>query len=170
MTIDRDKVIPYGMAALVVALVALLVAIDVLASLPAAPARSAPSPEKPPEAARPQLRKQPESQPREKPGEEVQNMVLFTEVNFKDTKVTTGRRFRTPRDEVPSEQWCYILRSVRGRGAQQQIMLGEKRGAAPVRWFSLTPEAAADIGYPLSDLEAARDKCRFTGSSPQASR
>lgn len=34
--IDRDKVIPYGIAGLVVALVALLVAIDVVASLPGA--------------------------------------------------------------------------------------------------------------------------------------
>ena len=169
MTIDRDKLIPYGMAALVVALVALLVAIDVLASLPATPVRSAPPPEKRPEAARPQPRKEPESQPREKPRDEVQNMVLFTEVNFKDTKVTTGRRFRTPRDEVPSEQWCYIQRSVRGRGAEQQIVLGQKQGSGPVRWATLTPEAAADIGYSLSDLEAAPDKCRFTGSSPQAS-
>jgi len=163
--IDRDKVIPYGIAGLVVALVAFLVGIDVVASLPGGTVTPAPPPEKPPEALRPQPRKEPESQPKD----EVQNMVLFTEVNFKDTKVTTGRRFRTPRDKEPSEQWCYIQRSVRGRGAEQQIMLGEKRGNGPVRWATLTPEAAADIGYSLSDLEAAPDKCRFTGSSPQAS-
>lgn len=167
MTIDRQKLVPYAVAAFVVALVALLVVLDVLASLPATPVRPAPPPEKRPEAVQPQPRKQPEQQPQTQPKDEVQNLVLFTEVKFKDTTVTTGRKFRTPQDKEPSEQWCYILRIVRGHGAQQRVELGEKQGASPVRWFSLMPQAASDIGYSLSDLEAARGKCRFTNSSPQ---
>lgn len=163
MTIDQEKIVPYGLAALVVLLVAVLVVIDVLASLPEAPARPAPPPPEPPRAER--VKPEPPATPKqERPENEVENMVLFTDVGFKDTKVTTGRRFRTPHDKEPSEQWCYIMRYVQGRGADRRITLGEKSGAGPVQWTPLSTQAATDIGYALSDLEAARGRCRFTGA------
>jgi Aspartyl protease len=72
-------------------------------------------------------------------GERGGEQVLFTDVSFRDTKVTTGRKFRTPQDKEPSEQWCYIMRRVQGRGADQRITLGEKFGSRAVQWAALSP-------------------------------
>ena len=94
----------------------------------------------------------------------MQNLVLFTEVPFHGTHVTTGRKFARPQDAEPSEQWCYILRDAPGAAAQRRVVLGEKRGASPLRWLAVGPLAADDIGFSLADLEAARGKCRFTGA------
>lgn len=172
--IDRESFVPYGIAGLVVVLVAALVGIDVVASLPPAPAKPAPPPQvaAAPPAPVPPAPVKPEPAPLpapKKPDKEVQNLVLFTEVPFRDTKVTTGHKFKRPQDEEPSEQWCYIMRRVQGRDADQRITLGEKRGAGPVQWAALTPQAAADIGYALSDLESARGRCRFTESASRKS-
>ena len=167
--IDRERFVPYGIAGLVVVLVVGLVGIDVVASLPGAPAKPAPPPQV---AAAPPAPVKPEPAPspaQKKSDKEVQNLVLFTEVPFRDTKVTTGRKFKRPQDAEPSEQWCYIMRRVRGRAADQRVTLGTRQGSAPVRWAAQTPQAAADIGFSLSDLEAARGKCRFAESGPKSS-
>jgi hypothetical protein len=156
---NRETLVPYGIAGLVLMLVAGLVGLDVVASFPSAPATPAPAPA-------PQVAPVPVNPPPapNKPEKEVQNLVLFTEVPFRDTKVTTGRRFSRPQDEKPSEQWCYILCQGPGAAAQRHIALAEKRGTGPLRWLAVGPQAAADLGFSLAELEAARGKCRFTGA------
>jgi hypothetical protein len=159
--INRETLVPYGIAGLVLVLVAGLVGLDVVASLPSAPATPAPAPAPVPQVAPAPAPPVPPAP--NKPEKELQNLVLFTEVPFRGTNVTTGRRFSRPQDERPSEQWCYILRRVRGRAADQRVTLGTRQGSSPVRWEVQGAQAAADLGFSLAELEAARGKCRFTG-------
>lgn len=155
MMFERETIVPYALAGAVIALVALLVTIDVVAALPDSPPKPAPA--------------KTEKAERHLPTREVQNLVLFTKVEFKDTTVMTGVEYKTPEAREPSEQWCYIERLVQTDGAARKVTLGTKSGAEAVKWLRLDPQAAADIGYSLSDLETARGKCRFAKSSTDRS-
>jgi len=143
MIIDREKAIPYGLASLVTILVLILVGMDVWTNLPA------------------DFKERLKPDPSPAPSREVENFVLFREVPFKDTSVTTGQRYESRFADKPLAQWCYVARNFES-GADRKFTLGEKDGEGSVTWHTVTDQTARDLGYSRSDLIAARDKCRFS--------
>lgn len=151
MKIDRETIVPYTLATLVVLLVLGLIGIDVWGALPkTAKANGIPT-------AWPQA---------EQDG--ITDLVLFDRVTFKNTVVETGHQYASPRDKAPSKQWCHVLGFTSNQEAGSVALLGEARGAEPVKWRDLTEQVAAEFGFSSGDIKDVRDKCRFINVKSEA--
>ena len=96
-------------------------------------------------------------------GASVFNYVIFRKIPFAEdgfSQITVGMRYASESEDIPSEQWCYLLKGYGAGDLKLWIDLASKRNGNRID-HPITGTQAQELGTTLPLLRRAQTLCQF---------